>query len=556
MVKNYTLNFGIKAVRDEIELEEFKSKVLQLSGVTEIDIDRSAGFVRVISDRPISFEEIRQIAVGQEHHAPESTIDTTHRNLTDDKLNAGKHTFKVKGMHCRSCEITIEREFMKIDGVHQVDVSLSTGLATIKTDQTLPSIKRLQEAVAPHGYSIEPHTIMSSEGRARHKDSIKNTPTEKTNTWSLIGTFIIVIFLGKILMRFGLFLPNVSISESTSLVAIFFMGLIAASSSCVAVSGGLLLASVNTYRQRYGESARPIMPVLIFVLGRIISYGVLGGFIGFIGKSMALPPLAVGGITILAASYMFIMGLDMLHIAPTFIKRILPRMPKRLAHKLMDQQESSHPAAPFLLGAATFFLPCGFTQALQLYALTTGSVIQSAALLGVFALGTAPSLILLGWAANSLKGMAGKFFYQLAGAAVIVLGFWNFQNGLTIAGYPLSWPSVNFSLNTNGNEATAAAPGVVADYDGNAQTINMGMNLAGYDPNEFVLRKGVPTRWIIDGSNARGCISVIQIPKLRLQRRLTSGQNIIEFNPTETGALSFSCGMGMYRGVFNVVDNI
>ena len=153
MVKNYTLNFGIKAVRDEIELEEFKSKVLQLSGVTEIDNDRSAGFVRVISDRPISFEEIRQIAVGQEHHAPESTIDTTHRNLTDDKLNAGKHTFKVKGMHCRSCEITIEREFMKIDGVHQVDVSLSTGLATIKTDQTLPSIKRLQKAVNPHPHS-------------------------------------------------------------------------------------------------------------------------------------------------------------------------------------------------------------------------------------------------------------------------------------------------------------------------------------------------------------------------------------------------------------------
>jgi plastocyanin domain-containing protein len=44
------------------------------------------------------------------------------------------------------------------------------------------------------------------------------------------------------------------------------------------------------------------------------------------------------------------------------------------------------------------------------------------------------------------------------------------------------------------------------------------------------------------------------ISKLNIQKRLKAGENIIEFTPKETGRLVFSCSMGMYTGVFNVVD--
>ena len=93
-----------------------------------------------------------------------------------------------------------------------------------------------------------------------------------------------------------------------------------------------------------------------------------------------------------------------------------------------------------MFGGATFFFPCGFTQALQVYALTTGSFFGSAAILAGFAIGTAPALLALGWASSSLKGKFGKLFFQFSGALVIVLGLWNMQNGLTLAGYPISLP--------------------------------------------------------------------------------------------------------------------
>lgn len=44
------------------------------------------------------------------------------------------------------------------------------------------------------------------------------------------------------------------------------------------------------------------------------------------------------------------------------------------------------------------------------------------------------------------------------------------------------------------------------------------------------------------------------IPKLNIRKNLKAGENIIEFTPKEAGRLVFSCSMGMYTGVFNVVD--
>ncbi len=51
----------------------------------------------------------------------------------------------------------------------------------------------------------------------------------------------------------------------------------------------------------------------------------------------------------------------------------LPTMPKRFGHTIHDLAERDANGGAFVLGAATFFLPCGFTQALQLYVLAKGS---------------------------------------------------------------------------------------------------------------------------------------------------------------------------------------
>ncbi len=81
----------------------------------------------------------------------------------------------------------------------------------------------------------------------------------------------------------------------------------------------------------------------------------------------------------------------------------------------------------------------------------------------------------------------------------------------------------------------------------------MNVNSTGYSPNNFTVKKNIPVRWNINGDNVFGCQGYLVMPKLGIQKVLTKGQNVIEFTPTEEGVINFSCAMGMYRGVFNVV---
>lgn len=439
----------------------------------------------------------------------------------------------VQGMKCRSCEVTIEQKWKKLEGVKRVEVNATSGKARIITDGKTYSLDELSAALGQEPYSLSTH--------AKREE-------QRPTLLQLLGLFALVIILGKLLTGLGLLQTNVSINAGMSFGAIFVIGLVAASSSCIAVTGGLLLSTTAKIRERYGDAkpAARMKPVALFVGGRILSYAILGGLLGVIGNALAPSPMISAIIMILASVYMIVMGLDMLHIAPHWLKRLMPHMPKSIAHRILDAQGKEHPAMPAILGAATFFLPCGFTQALQLYALTTKSFSVGAISLLAFALGTAPALLILGWASTSLKGKSGQFFFRFAGALVIVLGFWNIQNGFTLAGYPLALPAL-------GTGSSAQDGGTISKND--VQIIKMSAESGGYVPNTFTLHVGVPVRWEIDGTNAAGCERALISRKLSIQKILEPGLNVIEFTPTEAGDISFSCSMGMYRGTFTVLPS-
>jgi sulfite exporter TauE/SafE len=319
------------------------------------------------------------------------------------------------------------------------------------------------------------------------------------------------------------------------------------------VSGGLLLSSAAIFRRAYGNgsAADRMKPVFLFTAGRIVSYGLLGGTIGALGSALIPSPLATGIITIVAAVFMLIIGLDMLGLAPRWLLGLLPRMPKVLGHRIMDASGGSGWLMPFVLGAATFFVPCGFTQSFQIYALSSGSFADGAAALAGFAIGTSPALLAIGLASNALKGTAGRFFFQVSGAIVVVLGIWNVQNGLTVAGYPLTPRSLTAGM--------TASDGLAADdrnvaFDGKIQTIRMKL---GADPfylpsDEYTVRAGYPVRMEIEGIGT-GCRTIFQIPKFGVSVALSQPLNVVEFTPDKAGDATFSCSMGMFRGTLHVV---
>ncbi len=526
----HTYQFDVGALNGEAAAENIRQLLRtclkHAAGVQRVETDARERVLTLSSSEPLDIAPIKTQLASHGFH------------LCEKKETNGVMNVCIEGMTCQSCELTIERAWKKFDGVRNVEVRASTGKARITHEGPAPSFERLQQALGEGKY------IVSRHGTGQ---------TTKPSFLQILGLFAFVLLLGGLLSKAGLLKTDFSVGAGMSFGSIFVIGLVAASSSCIAIAGGLLLSSAAKFNERYGSAgpAGRMRPVALFVAGRLAGYSLMGGLLGVVGKALAPSPLVTAIITLVAASYMVVMGLDMLQIAPLWLKRLTPRMPKSLSRRVMDAEGKEHPLAPFALGAATFFLPCGFTQALQLYALTTGSFATGALSLFAFALGTAPALLALGWASSSLKGKAGRLFFKFSGALVVVLGLWNVQNGLAIAGYPITLPRITFAADQQG--VPTNDPSVT--FDGRTQIIKMAVD-GGYRPNQFTIKAGLPTKWEIDGTNGGGCASVIQSRQLGIAPTLLQkGPNTIAFTAPQPGTYSFSCSMGMYRGQIIVVPN-
>ena len=78
-----------------------------------------------------------------------------------------KKTFKVKGMHCASCVLTIEKSLKKVEGVSEASVNLVTEKATVEYDPDKTTDDKLISAVANSGYQALVEEEFESEDRER-----------------------------------------------------------------------------------------------------------------------------------------------------------------------------------------------------------------------------------------------------------------------------------------------------------------------------------------------------------------------------------------------------
>ena len=86
------------------------------------------------------------------------------------------------------------------------------------------------------------------------------------------------------------------------------------------------------------------------------------------------------------------------------------------------------------------------------------------------------------------------------------------------------------------------------------QIIHMTESAAGDSPNSFTIKKGVPVRWEIESTPDRTCANALIVPSYKIREFLKPGSNVLEFTPTETGQIPFSCSMRMFTGSFNVIE--
>ncbi len=434
----------------------------------------------------------------------------------------------IRGMHCKSCEISIEENLKQIAAIKKCDVSHVSGQAKIWYDGDKPLLNQISKAVEQAGYTV---------GQDDKKHWFSRNPRDYFYLINA-GAIVLILFIAAQLFGLGDLAANLN-QKSLGLAVV--IGLVAGVSSCMALIGGLVLALSARHSELHPEASRmeKFRPHLFFNLGRIIGFAFLGGLIGILGGALQPSIKVMGLLTILVGMVMVLLGLKLVEIFPV-LQRVNLTLPKFVSRTLginSSAKEYSHKGS-FIAGAMTFFLPCGFTQAMQLYAISTGSVIQGATIMSLFALGTAPGLLGIGGLSSAVKGPKAKLFFATAGVTVILLGAFNINNaGRILFPQKILAEQPSDSVSTN-----------------NVQEVKMTQSGFGYSPDILTVKKGVTVKWIINSTNQYTCASFIVMPAYNIRQSLKAGDNIIQFTPTKTGEIDFSCSMGMYRGKFVVID--
>ena len=454
--------------------------------------------------------------------------------VTDQSEHLQTLKLKIQGMYCGNCEFLIERAFRKIAGVRKVNVSHATGAAEITYAGDL-DISALQAAIEEDGYIVSPWR----EQDGRSVDRPKNAGREYLE---IGAAFLILVGLFLVLKQFGVLPPSFGISDNMSYGLVFLIGLVASVSTCIAVTGGLLVAVAAKYNEVNPElsGVQRFKPHLYFNVGRLLSYALLGGAVGALGSALTLTPGINGLLTIVASLIMIVIGLQMLRLFPT-LGWLQPRLPKFLAYKIHDLAARETRGGAFILGASTFFLPCGFTQALQLYVLGKGSFTTGALTMLAFSIGTLPALLSLSAISSFATGAFQRHFLKFAGAAVILLGIFSFQSGLVLTQLGTN------SVSVAGGDKPISRPNDQANPGGfGKQVVNMKLVGLEYLPNRFTVKQGVPVEWRINAEEAEGCGRFLIVPKLGIRKLLLPfGTNVIAFTPQQPGEIAFNCGMGM-----------
>lgn len=239
---------------------------------------------------------------------------------------------------------------------------------------------------------------------------------------------LILLFLFVLLQKMGI--VNLIHAEKVTYGTAFFIGIVASLSSCMAMVGGLVLSMSATFAKEKNSLA----PQILFHISRLVAFFVLGGVIGGIGSVFTLSTYATFILDFIAGIIMLILGINLLELFP-WTEHLTPRMPEFLSKHAMRVSSLKHTFTPILFGIATFFLPCGFTQSMQMYTLTTGHFLIGGLTMFVFALGTLPALALITFSSvNFQNNPKSDIFFKTAGLVVIAFALLNILNSFVVLG--------------------------------------------------------------------------------------------------------------------------
>lgn len=480
-----------------------------------------------------------------------------------------KKTIKIKGMTCTQCEKAIHRALASIDGVTESSASFRTSSVEVVYDSLKTDEAHVHQAIQAAGYEVD--TTPSGN----------RTKPGTLSPLQLAGVGVLLVAAYLLIDRTVGFNFIPQIKSSMGYGMLFVVGLLT-SIHCIAMCGGINLSQCLVQKTD-GSSQAGWKPSLLYNGGRVISYTLIGGIVGALGSAVSFSGAAKGIVAILAGLFMVVMGINMLGLIPA-LRRFQIRMPEGIRTRLMGK---SGERGPFVVGLLNGLMPCGPLQAMQLYALGTGSALAGALSMLVFSLGTVPLMFGFGAISTLLSKKFTRSVLRFSAVLVVILGLVMMQRGFNLGGIQvfgltsltqktsesiarsddssvskdstIALNDATTALNDGTAEGNVSTPADSSD-DGGAkaedgvQVVKGEVQSRSYPA--ITVKKGVPVKFNMHaGANSlNGCNGTVVIPEFNIQQKLQLGDNILEFTPLKTGTIGYTCWMGMISSTITVVD--
>lgn len=344
----------------------------------------------------------------------------------------------------------------------------------------------------------------------------------------------------------------------------FVTGLTTGGLSCLAVQGGLLAGMIAIQRKQSvvtkvaNENPEQkfvgVRSVALFLLSKLLVHVLLGLGLGFLGSQLTLSSSVQLAFQLLAGLFLLATAANLLDMHPIF-RHLTLQPPAWLRRRIRLLRTNDSLFAPILLGAMTIFIPCGVTQAMAVSAIALGNPIQSAILMGAFVLGTMPLFATIGMAFSKISAGVTTRILKLAAMLLIIMGLSTINAVLEAIDAPVNgskiargWTEFWTPLPLRTTQAT------LPPVQGNVQKISLEILNNGYRPNRLQIRSGVPVELTLRSNKVYSCALAFTIKSLGIREFLdATDTRVVRFTPEKPGMIPFSCSMGMYTGVIEVI---
>lgn len=308
--------------------------------------------------------------------------------------------FDVYGMKCHSCEVAVEKEINKLQGIINIDADHNNSMVIVTYESELCNDDKIELAIKNSGFSSSNNMLI------------------KVLALSIV--VISMFFLGNN----PLIGSNTSFtSAETSFIMLLVLGFFT-SFHCVGMCGGILLTQTINKDEDAADKKSSFKIALLYNSGRIISYTIIGGIVGALGSIFSATIEVQNFIKIIAGIFMIFSGLHMIGIK-IFNNIKLPIFFKKST--CVNNHKN-----PFIIGYLSGFLPCGPLQIMQLYALSSGSFIMGASSMFVFSLGTLPIMLSFAYISSRVSKSFNERIYKYSGILIIILGIVMMKPGFNL----------------------------------------------------------------------------------------------------------------------------